>query len=285
MLTYMRPARSPTEAAFVARFVAPLGAKPDGYGNYWLTIGRSPILWSCHTDTVHKAHGKQRVEYGDGYATTPDGSCLGADCAAGVWLMAHMIRAGVPGTYVFHREEETGGQGSEYVQMHEPDRLDGIAFAIAFDRKGTQDIVTEQYCGRTASDRFAASLADALGASYMPVHGTFTDTANYASVVPECSNISVGYDKAHSKREYLDVAYLTALLDKIKRADFSTLVVDRDPADDQYPTATDDGLDWATADDGLDDLVWQHPGMAADFMRCCGFTAHDLADFINDAKK
>ena len=63
MLAYMRPAGSKTEKAFIKRFIAPLGAKPDNYGNYWLSIGQSNVLWSSHTDTVHKHERRPDGQY------------------------------------------------------------------------------------------------------------------------------------------------------------------------------------------------------------------------------
>ena len=301
MLTYMRPAGSAMEAQFVRDFVEPLGTTPDGFGNHWRVIGKaSPILWSCHTDTVHKTGGKQSVEYGDGYVTTPIGSCLGADCAAGVWLMSRMIRAGIPGTYVFHREEETGGQGSDYIAQEIPERLAGIQYAIAFDRKGTQDIITHQYGGRSASDDFAHSLAKVLEMGHMPDDGgTFTDTANYTQIVPECTNLSVGYGKAHSPNEYLDCAYLARLLKRILKADFSALVCARDPA---APDGQEDDTAWWNgpaggapkahyiqprneplsyrSGDSLADIVYDNPDGVARFLDACGYNEDDLLDYL-----
>src|ERR1017187_3144400 len=103
MLTYMRPHGSDTERAFIERYITPTGAKPDTFGNLWLTVGDAPILWCSHTDTVHKLPGKQRVLYGAGVASVEGSNCLGADCTTGVWLMLAMIRAKVSGTYIFHR--------------------------------------------------------------------------------------------------------------------------------------------------------------------------------------
>src|SRR5579863_7536935 len=87
MLTYMRPHNSATEKEFIKRYIEPTGAKSDGFGNLWLTVGKSPILWSSHTDTVHKKPGTQRVLYGAGIASADNSNCLGADCTTGVWLM------------------------------------------------------------------------------------------------------------------------------------------------------------------------------------------------------
>jgi hypothetical protein len=107
MLTYCRPAKTPQPAVFCDRFIAPLpGAIIDAYQNWHVTIGDSPILWSAHTDTVHRMNGptRQTVSYNPatGIVRLSKRSrkvsyCLGADDTAGVFLLVCMIRAGVPG--------------------------------------------------------------------------------------------------------------------------------------------------------------------------------------------
>lgn len=193
----------------------------------------SPILFSSHTDTVHKAAGKQQVIYGQGTAWSEDSNCLGADDTTGVWLMMNMIRAGVPGTYVFHSDEEIGGLGSNFVAKKLPHKLKGIKYAIAFDRKGYVDIVTHQFAGMTASDEFAKSLASILHPlTFAPSDGgTFTDTANYADIVPECSNLAVGYFHQHTAKEWQDCDFAIQLLDALIAADWSKLVCKREPGD------------------------------------------------------
>ena len=32
--------------------------------------------------------------------------------------------------------------------------------------------------------------------------GSFTDTANYTDIIPECTNLSCGYYNAHTQSEY-----------------------------------------------------------------------------------
>ena len=228
MLRTMRPAGSQTERDFVQQWIEPLGTKSDGYGNQWLTIGDSPILWSCHTDTVHTKAGTQYVGFKDGCAYVTRSNCLGADDTTGVWIMRHMIKAGVPGTYVFHRAEEVGGLGSNWIAQNTPERLAGFDFAIAFDRMGYEDIITYQ-CGETASEAFADTLASALAPlTYAAADGVFTDTAVYADLVPECSNISIGYHRQHTADEWQDVDYAMMLLDRLTTADFSGLQAVRD---------------------------------------------------------
>lgn len=233
MLMYKRPSGGSTEAAFIRRYVSPLGTQRDAFGNHWVTIGESDVLFSCHTDTVHKSEGMQNVLHThDGWALVDKGECLGADCGVGVWLMAQMIREKVPGTYVFHAAEEIGGHGSSDIAEKTPERLTGIQFAIAFDRKGPREIITHQMGKRCCSDAFADSLAEALKPLVYnkSTFGSFTDTANYTKIIPECTNIGVGYDKQHTKGETLDLYHAAKLRDALIKADWSKLVSERDPS-------------------------------------------------------
>ncbi len=250
MLTYKRKAWSAVENAFISTYILPLDVEEDDGGNYWKTVGEnSPILWSGHTDTVHRVEGYQKVflsEDGmaftegnstcigaDGVAFTKDTSnCLGADDTTGIWIMRHMILAGVPGTYVFHGGEESGGIGSHWAAKNKLDFLKQFKTAIAFDRRDTYEIITHQSCGRTASDAFAESLATALQPLQYSASdgGTFTDTASYVNIIPECTNIGVGYYRQHTPKEYQDINHASALLDQLLVADFSGLVFERDPS-------------------------------------------------------
>ena len=45
--------------------------------------------------------------------------------------------------------------------------------------------------------------------------GVFTDTAEYVHLIPECLNISIGYQSEHTSKETLDLNYVMALRDKI----------------------------------------------------------------------
>jgi len=160
--------------------------------------------------------------------------------------MSEMIRAEVEGLYIFHRGEEIGGIGSTYIAEETPELLDGIRYAIALDRKGFDSVITYQGA-RCASDTFAGALADALGGDFEPDEsGLFTDTANYAELIPECSNLSVGYEHAHSAKETLDVGFMLWLLPRLMRLDVSALPVARDPKAD--PERGDDWGQWPQGD-------------------------------------
>lgn len=246
MLTYCRPMGSPTETAFVGRYIASLpNAEQDPHGNYHVSVEHpdgtpSRVLWSCHTDTVHDDDGRQTVAYDPRLGivhlsrrSARTSRCLGADDTAGIFILREMILASVPGHYVFHYGEERGGIGSHALAYHNEDWLrEHFDCAIALDRRGTRDVITRQGCGRTASDAFANSLADALGMRYKPnEYGLYTDTAEYADIIPECSNLSVGYQNAHSNKEYLDTDHVFALLRALITLDQSSLVIARDPTE------------------------------------------------------
>ncbi|UJX45740.1 hypothetical protein [Xanthobacter sp. YC-JY1] len=232
MLAYRRPGGSKTERRFIHEYIDPLGCEIDGYGNRIKRIGDAPILWSCHTDTVHREGGMQRlIISGDTVRAGGASNCLGADCTTGVWLMTEMIKAGVPGLYVFHRDEECGGLGSDFIAHDTPGLLAGIQYAIAFDRRGFNSIVTHQAGGRCCSDEFAQSLAEALAMPELKpdTGGTFTDTANYTDLVPECTNIAVGYLNQHWENETQCLQFAAGLLDALLAADWSKLVAKRVP--------------------------------------------------------
>lgn len=238
MHNYMRPAWSNAERAFIKRFLYPLpDAKIDELGNVYVRIKGAPdVVWSSHTDTVHSKSGRQTVYEEEGILRAQDpkvSSCLGADCTAGVWLMTEMIEAKVPGLYIFHRGEEQGCVGSKYLLKNYPEVLTGVKFAIAFDRRGYDSVVTHQMGTRCASDEFAQSLIAALGGEVsLPLKpdptGSYTDTAQYTRVVDECTNLSVGYFGQHSSSEYQDVDHLCDLREQLCSIDTKRLVVARD---------------------------------------------------------
>ena len=215
MIRTRRPQGSKTERQFIRRFISPLGVESDKSGNLIKRIGdNSPVMWSCHTDTVHRKGGEQPVQYANGIislAPNSNSNCLGADDTAGVWLMREMILAQVPGLYIFHRAEEVGGIGSRHIAANTPKILSNTHYAIALDRKGTNSVITFQSGGRCCSDAFANDLGKRLGDYSVDSFGLFTDTANYMKLVPECTNISVGYTGEHSSSERLNVAHLLRL--------------------------------------------------------------------------
>ena len=291
MLQYSRPDQSTVEAAWVRSFVAPMAPSSDDFGNYYVAIGPNPrALFSCHTDTVSAYVGSNKLKRVGSklvLAKPRAGRCLGADDGVGVWLMREMIAAGRPGLYVFHRAEERGGLGSGFIADHNRELLDGVDFAIALDRRGYSDVITHQVGGRTASDAFARQLASKLGRGYAPSDkGVFTDTANYASIVAECTNVSVGYENEHGPRESLDLDHAQRLRDVLVEADFSDLEAHRRPGDYDLPPAElydfpfEHADRYRTFDESFADLVREFPEAAVSALRGEGWTAADFENFV-----
>ena len=225
MLTYCRMKDGKAEAMFIEKYIDTIkGMQVDGYGNRYIVVGpdNPDVMFSAHTDTVHRHSGWQSLHYDGRHITlqSPEHSnCLGADDGAGVFCLVKLIAAGIAGLYVFHRAEEHGGLGSGWIADNAPDMVKDIKFCIAFDRRGADSIITEQGMTRCCSDDFADSLADALSLPmYNDPTGSFTDSATYADagLIGECTNVSVGYDNEHTSSESLDVAVLFRLINAFR---------------------------------------------------------------------
>lgn len=239
MLEYKRPDGSKHQTKFCNRYLRPVMTGPDLFGNYIKIIGDKPnVAFMAHHDTVHRQSGKQIVlNQGGFYKVDPASSsnCLGADCTTGVYILLKMIEAGIPGVYVVHGAEEIGCIGAAGMVASNPDWIKHVDVAISFDRKGYTDIITHQLSKRTCSDAFGESLANVLDMDYkLDDSGVYTDSNEYRKVIAECTNISVGYFSQHSKAEMQDINFLNMLVDQILKADWSSLVVARDPSVEEY---------------------------------------------------
>ena len=170
------------------------------------------------------------------YIYTP--TTLGADDKAGIFILLNLIRAKVPGLYLFHVGEEIGGIGSTDISTRKPKLVKGIKRAVAFDREAYLDIINRQRGGMCCSFKFVNALATQLNdlvttpnqlpGKYSSATGTFTDTANYIDLIPECTNISVGYFSQHTSGEHLDTLWLEeVLMPAILKVDWVDLPTER----------------------------------------------------------
>lgn len=250
LLELKRPHGGLGEAAastVVRREVLFAGHEPwvDVDGNVQVQVGNdNGNVFAAHLDTVHRTDGRlhlaqiegthEVVAFEDEALTKP--AVLGADDAAGVYILLRMIAAGVQGTYLFFVGEEVGGVGSSaFVQANPSFSANSV---ISFDRRGTGDVITHQGWVRTCSDQFAEVLSGYLNVrnekfNYNPSeNGVYTDSKEFAHIVPECTNISVGYYNEHTSGEYLDLVHLEALADACCRLDWGSLPICRVPEPD-----------------------------------------------------
>jgi hypothetical protein len=61
--------------------------------------------------------------------------------------------------------------------------------------------------------------------------GIYTDTAEFTDLIPECTNISIGYSNEHTVNESLNLAYFNLLAAAAARIGWDDLPVVRDPHD------------------------------------------------------
>jgi len=246
----------------------------DGVGNIIVKVGKDyTTMFSCHIDMIfskrhydkelpkkldlfvaldQEGEDSNHVWGGVIESSEKNGKCtytntqLGADDKSGIYIMLHLIKNKIPGLYVFHIGEELGGIGSQDIKKRSPGLVKGITKAIAFDRMDYFDIINSQRggtcCSKTFVDGFATQLNDLIitpnniPQRYHSAIGSFTDTANYTSLIEECTNISVGYFNQHSESEHQDYWWLEKVLTPaLLKVDWEALPVSRTPTKESTP--------------------------------------------------
>lgn len=209
----------------------------DSYGNYYKIIGESDTMFTSHLDTASRTKDQVGlVSYhrdNDEFIATDGTSILGADDKSGVAVMLYMMANNVPGVYFFFYGEERGGIGSSKVSLNieKYPFLHKIKKCISFDRRNYYSVITAQMSVECCSDEFATSLCDELNKSGLKLNldptGVFTDSANFTEIIPECTNVSVGYFNEHTHDEVQNMTYLEKLAKACVAADWNKLVVKR----------------------------------------------------------
>lgn len=223
----------------------------DKIGNIWCnTDEKSPVMFSCHMDTVHSQPRELDLyistgtpqEEGFVFAKSSKhktDTILGADDKVGVFILLQMIKNKVPGMYVFHVGEEAGCVGSKWLSnAYAKSIKKRFKYCIAMDRKNYGDVISHQRGVRCASIDFVGELANELNNKmqtkgkfiWAGAHGSYTDSAEYMKLIPECTNLSVGYFDQHTPLEKFDIEWLeTYFIPTILKVDWEKLPVKRNP--------------------------------------------------------
>ncbi|TXH13449.1 MAG: hypothetical protein E6R03_11330 [Hyphomicrobiaceae bacterium] len=218
------------------------GIQRDSYDNWWVEIGSgSATVFTCHTDTVGSDGFRSILAIDEKTTDLSADGILGSDDSAGVYIMLRMIERGVPGLYVFHSEEESGCRGSSAFVAERSSLLSERKRCVSFDRRGQTSVITHMGSIRTASDAFASALANEInigtGFKFKPDStGSLTDAKMYRRVVPECTNISVGYESAHTNKEFVDTAFILQLAERLCDVKWEELPTERDPKEVDHTT-------------------------------------------------
>jgi len=226
---------------FAALGPIPHGREDEVYGGLLAEMGftrvpgayvlrpEAPVVLAAHLDTVQgKKPREVRVE---GHIAYGVGGALGADDKAGVALVLWLASLGEEGPrdvgYALFLGEEVGCVGAS--EALEAGLFRGAKAMISLDRKGTRDVVVAQLGQETASREAGLWLAKELGMGHTLVEGVWTDSAVFAGVVPECLNLSVGYEGAHTDWDQQDLAYLDELAHRLLAVRWRDLPVVRTP--------------------------------------------------------
>lgn len=319
LLAILSTCRTPDGAAesyLISEYIDSIdGMQKDSFGNRWIRIGTdSPhVAFASHTDSVHFDDGVQKIAFdGEVITLAPDSkaNCLGADCGVGVWIMRNMILRGVSGLYIFHRLEESGMLGAEHIAEHSPELVKGVLAMVSFDRKGKQSIITHQMGERTCGKDFVAWLAESLTphfGNHLETRfrgddsGMYTDSYAYRLLVPECTNISVGYFAQHTAKESQSMSHALALLDAMCGIEWDSCALHctRDPLEYESSVYRFDDAKYAYLEHGtskastrdswrsdkvqsMRDLICDYPDEIEDILRDYGFDEDELLRLIKE---
>ena len=217
------------------------GLKEDEFGNLFIKIGESDVMFTSHLDTATSANTPVNHVFEGNIIKTDGKSILGADDKAGVTIMLYMIKNNIPGLYYFFLGEEVGCIGSKKVAgIQKETKIEGINKVISFDRRGTKSVITYQSSRRCASDAFGTALSEQLNLADNTFKyendptGVLTDSFQFISIYPECTNISVGYQSEHTFSETQNIEHLEKLAEACLKVDWNNLPVERDPSKTEY---------------------------------------------------
>jgi tripeptide aminopeptidase len=166
-------------------------------------------LFAAHTDTVRNVEDDIAADTGNIQVITRKdntfiinpGCVLGGDDMCGVHIILEMLRAGEKFNFVFTDGEETmNGSAEPFVRVN-TEVLSKMPYGIILDRKGNSDIIcTHNHYGSEKFENQLAKIGEPFG--YSPDTGMCSD-ADFIRNVMSCANLSIGYERAHSKKEYV----------------------------------------------------------------------------------
>ena len=212
----------------------------DKFGNYYKIIGdnQTPTtMFTSHLDTADRKQATtnllSRELNGDEIIYTDGTTILGSDDKSGVAVMLYMMEHTIPGLYYFFIGEERGGIGSNNLssEFENFKYLSNIKRCVSFDRRKTTSVIISQLGRTCCSKEFASALCEEYnknGMNFsMDPNGVYTDSASFIDQIPECTNISVGYENEHTGKELQNITYLAKLAEASTKVNWDNLPTHR----------------------------------------------------------
>lgn len=219
----------PNRMEYTLKKFFPKEIQEDGCGNYYIKIGESRTIFTCHMDTSCHKYEKVNHVFDGEFIKTDGKTVLSGDDKNGMAILLYMINQKVPGLYYFFQGEESGMIGSSCIIFKNKGFFKDYDRMISFDRRAYHSVITKQMGTYCCSDEFALELSNRLnehGFNYKPdPTGIYTDSASFIGIIPECTNLSVGYFNEHSTRESTNIKFLVSLAKTACKIDWETLPV------------------------------------------------------------
>jgi len=222
----------------------PKDIQEDGCGNYYITIGDSKTIFTCHMDTACYKYEKVNHVIKNNMISTDGSTVLSGDDKNGMTILLYMIYRRIPGTYYFFQGEESGLIGADAILASNKEFFLDFDRMVSFDRRGYSSIITHQMGSRGCSEEFSMALADELGYQGLPYKsdstGIFTDSADFIGIIPEVTNLSVGYFNEHTHQERTDISFLERLARAVCSVNWESLPIGENREEDMRYAAYKD---------------------------------------------
>ena len=236
----------------------------DSYNNIFITKNSSnPEYYPavvCHTDCV-LPHKNKQVDIQQGKIFGKDVKTnkrigLGMDDANGICCAIQLLKS-IPNLKVCFTTEEEIGYNGAYSAAENIDFWYNVSYMIQADRHGKSDLITFTNGIDSASDKWLEEASGVMAEfGYSEAPGIGTDIGVLAEELKISGvNISCGYYKEHTDKEYTIISELQNCLNFMEKLLFTI------PTDKQYDikieyvprTQTYGGWDWNCRSDAYDD--------------------------------
>jgi putative aminopeptidase FrvX len=184
----------------------------DFSGNIYIVKGYDALSYPCivsHLDTVHdilsmKIDIEEYVGM-DNHNMVTSRHGIGGDDKCGIFACLYLLEKLPNLKVVFFSKEEAGLEGSSQCDT---EFFIDVGYIIQLDRWGNSDFISKYYGENTVSKLFQKTADKVLPRyGYTIAEGLITDSINLwlANIGVSCVNISCGYYKHHTIREYIDL--------------------------------------------------------------------------------
>ena len=186
----------------------------DEYGN--ITVCNTPQtkglpVFCCHLDTVHQEEPKLECINNDVLISFGGGG-VGGDDKCGIIACLEMLESDIPCKCIFFRDEEQGCKGSN---EYDATSLKEDLFCIEIDRKGANDLIFSACRGQMCSEEFQKRVKLAFPHG-QPAQGSLTDVCVLGDAEINMMNLSAGYYRPHTDREYVVLSDLERNINCLK---------------------------------------------------------------------